>query len=180
VAGYTSPYTAFKKNKIIIPYCSHPNEYDGASYETLFTRPMYPPPHMTCILLLIASYETLFTRPMYPPPHMTCILLLIASYETLFTRPGTIWGYLYTLRPIIIWGYLYTLRPIIIWVYLYTLRPIIIWGYLYTLRPIIIWGYLYTLRPIMGQFIYTSYEFCETLVSRPGCACPVWDKAKRI
>jgi len=168
VAGYTSPYTAFKKNKIIIPYCSHPNEYDGASYETLFTRPMYPPPHMTCILLLIASYETLFTRPG-------------TIWGYLYTlRPIIIWGYLYTLRPIIIWGYLYTLRPIIIWVYLYTLRPIIIWGYLYTLRPIIIWGYLYTLRPIMGQFIYTSYEFCETLVSRPGCACPVWDKAKRI
>jgi hypothetical protein len=37
---------------------------------------MYPPPHVTCILLLIwhvssSSYD------MYPPPHMTCILLLI-------------------------------------------------------------------------------------------------------
>jgi len=45
---------------------------------------MYPPPHMTCILLLIWRVSSsLYTKAlearsdMCPPPHMTCILLLI-------------------------------------------------------------------------------------------------------
>jgi hypothetical protein len=42
---------------------------------------MYPPPHMTCILLLIGAHALLrvdgISDDMYPPPHMTCFLLLI-------------------------------------------------------------------------------------------------------
>jgi hypothetical protein len=37
---------------------------------------MCPPPHMTCILLLIWHVSS-SSYAMYPPPHMTCILLLI-------------------------------------------------------------------------------------------------------
>jgi hypothetical protein len=40
---------------------------------------MYPPPHMTCILLLGDGLMRRACKEydMYPPPHRTCILLLI-------------------------------------------------------------------------------------------------------
>ena len=49
-------------------------------------REMYPPPHMTCILLLrtvpqYLRHQRVHPHEMYPPPHMTCILLLRTNLE---------------------------------------------------------------------------------------------------
>jgi len=62
-------------------YCQLIWHVSSSSYD------MYPPPHMTCILLLIWHHMTCIllliwhvsssSYDMYPPPHMTCILLLI-------------------------------------------------------------------------------------------------------